>query len=96
MVAQLVQTLQVSAGNVALFDSETNLKSVFVKKKIRNFEMEKPKKYLDLKPFSNEVDESRQYDLIRGLVIFMAVREHPNKATTAIKGKFNYKINTYI
>ena len=76
--------------NVAIFNSETNLNSIFVKKRIRNFEMEKTTKYLDLKPFSNEVDETRQYDLIRGLVLFMAVREHPNKGKTAIAGRFYY------
>ena len=88
MVAQFVQALQVLPENVALFDSETNLKSVFSKKKIRNFEMEKPTKYLDLKPFSQEIDDTRQYDLIRGLVLFMAVREHPNKGKTAIAGRY--------
>ena len=92
MVGQLVQALQVTAENVAYFDSEKYLKSLIANKDTRKIsrEMEKPTKYLDLKPFSKEVDETRQYDLIRGLVLFMAVREHPNKGKTAIAGKFYY------
>ena len=90
MVSQLVQALQVIPMNVAFCDSEKFLKSLIAKKEIRNIprEMEKPTKYLDLKPFSKEVDETRQYDLIRGLVLFMTVREHPNKGKTAIAGRF--------
>ena len=44
--------------------------------------------YLELKPFSGETDAERKYDLIRALVIFMAVRDHPNKSKAAITSKF--------
>ena len=47
---------------------------------------ERPRKTLDLGPFHNDPDTERKYDLIRGLVIFMAARAHPNKDRTAIAG----------
>ena len=98
MVGQLVQALQVTPLNVALFDSEKYLNSVIANKEIRKVsrEMEKPRKYLDLKPFSKEVDDLREYDLIRGLVLFMAIREHPNKGKTAISGKLYEIIHAYL
>ena len=43
-------------------------------------------KYLDLKPFSQEKDDKREFDLIRAVVIFKAVRNHPNKSKNAIAG----------
>ena len=44
--------------------------------------------YLELKPFSGEIDAERTYDLIRALVIFMTSRDHPNKSKAAIASKF--------
>ena len=43
-------------------------------------------KFLELKPFSQEKDDKREFDLIRAVVIFKAVRNHPNKSKNAIAG----------
>ena len=48
--------------------------------------MDRSSKYLDLKPFSQEKDDKREFDLIRAVVIFKAVRNHPNKSKNAIAG----------
>ena len=45
-------------------------------------------KTISLHPFKGEDDDLRTWDLIRGVIIFMTVREHANKSKDAIKGKF--------
>ena len=49
--------------------------------------METGVKALNLQPFKGEKDDLRQFDLIRGLVIFMTVRAHTNKNKNAISGQ---------
>ena len=58
---------------------------------LKNQEIEKASKmdrlkFLELKPFAQEKDEKREFDLIRAVVIFKAVRNHPNKSKNAIAG----------
>ena len=43
-------------------------------------------KFMELKPFSQEKDDKREFDLIRAVVIFKAVRNHPNKTKNALVG----------
>ena len=49
--------------------------------------METGVKALNLQPFKGEKDDLRQFDLSRGLVIFMTVRAHTNKNKNAISGQ---------
>ena len=57
--------------------------------------MEKRAKFLELKPFSKEKDDTRKFDLLRSLVLFMGVRDHPNKTKNAIAGAYfwDFKIS---
>ena len=50
--------------------------------------MVKRAKFLELKPFSKEKDDTRKFDLLRSLVLFMGVRDHPNKTKNAIAGAY--------
>ena len=48
--------------------------------------MEKPRAFFELKPFYGETDNERKFDLLRAVVIFRAVRNHPNKDKGALSG----------
>ena len=50
--------------------------------------MERPRNFFELKPFYGETDNQRKFDLLRAVVIFRAVRNHPNKDRGALACKY--------